>query len=54
MLNQFFRAARARDNATLAMMSAVTFDPREQGAVERLRASPASAKSDGRRSTSRR
>jgi hypothetical protein len=34
MLNQFFRAAKARDNATLAMMSAVTIDPREQGSVE--------------------
>lgn len=33
-LTQFFRAARARDNATLAMMSAVTFDPREDGTVE--------------------
>lgn len=35
-LNQFFRAARARDNATLAMMSAVALDPREQGVVERF------------------
>lgn len=33
-LTQFFRAAKARDNATLAMMSAVEFDPREQGTVE--------------------
>ncbi len=33
-LAQFFRAARARDNTTLAMMSAVKFDPREQGSVE--------------------
>ena len=33
-LTQFFRAARGRDNTTLAMMSAVEFDPREQGAVE--------------------
>lgn len=33
-LSQFFRAARARDNATLAMMSAVELDPREQGTVE--------------------
>jgi hypothetical protein len=32
-LNQFFRAARVRDNNTLAMMSAVEFDPREQGEV---------------------
>ena len=34
MLSQFFRAAKARDNATLAMMSAVTLNPREQGTVE--------------------
>ena len=34
LLTQFFRAARARDNTTLAMMSAVSFDPREQGTVE--------------------
>jgi hypothetical protein len=33
-LTQFFRAARGRDNTTLALMSAVEFDPREQGAVE--------------------
>lgn len=33
LLNQFFRAARARDNATLAMMSAVSIDPREQGTI---------------------
>jgi hypothetical protein len=33
MLTQFFRAARARDNTTLGMMSAVAFDPREQGTV---------------------
>jgi hypothetical protein len=33
-LTQFFRAAKARDNNTLAMMSAVTLDPREQGTVE--------------------
>jgi hypothetical protein len=32
-LTQFFRAARARDNNTIAMMSAVEFDPREQGEV---------------------
>jgi len=32
-LAQFFRAARARDNATLAMMSAVDFNTREQGEV---------------------
>jgi hypothetical protein len=29
-LNQFFRAARARDNSTLAMMSAVEFDTEER------------------------
>lgn len=34
LLTQFFRAARARDNTTLAMMSAVTLDPRETGTVE--------------------
>jgi Skp family chaperone for outer membrane proteins len=34
LLTQFFRAAKARDNATLAMMSAVSFNPREQGTVE--------------------
>lgn len=33
-LTQFFRAAKARDNATLAMMSAVEFSPREVGTVE--------------------
>lgn len=33
MLTQFFRAARARDNTTLGIMSAVSFDPREQGIV---------------------
>jgi hypothetical protein len=33
-LTQFFRAARGRDNTTLAIMSAVPFDPREEGAVE--------------------
>lgn len=31
---QFFRAARARDNQTLSMMSAVEFTPREHGIVE--------------------
>jgi hypothetical protein len=34
LLTQFFRAARARDNTTLAMMSAVSLDPREKGTVE--------------------
>lgn len=33
-LTQFFRAAKARDNTTLAMMSAVEFDPRTDGTVE--------------------
>lgn len=33
-LTQFFRAARARDNATVARMSVVGFDPREQGSVD--------------------
>lgn len=32
-LTQFFRAARSRDNETLAMMSAVELNPREQGEV---------------------
>jgi hypothetical protein len=32
-LTQFFRAARARDNETLARMSAVEFKPSEQGEV---------------------
>jgi hypothetical protein len=34
MLNQFFRAARSRDSATTALMSAVTIDPRSQGTIE--------------------
>lgn len=34
LLTQFFRAARGRDNETLARMSAVSFDPRTHGAVE--------------------
>jgi hypothetical protein len=33
LLNQFFRAARTRDNETLARMSAVAFNPRDQGEV---------------------
>ena len=33
LLTQFFRAARVRDNTTLASMAAVTFDPRTDGAV---------------------
>ncbi len=32
-ITQFFRAARARDNSTMAMMSAVDWDLREQGDV---------------------
>jgi hypothetical protein len=32
-LTQFFRAARARDNNTISMMSAVEFEPRERGEV---------------------
>ena len=33
-LNQFFRAAKGRDNTTVGRMSAVMIDPREQGSVE--------------------
>ena len=33
-LNQFFRAAKARDNTTVGRMSAVMIDPRTQGEVE--------------------
>lgn len=33
LLNQFFRAARTRDNETLARMSAVEFSPRAHGEV---------------------
>lgn len=33
-LTQFFRAAKARDNATTSLMSSVKLDPREQGSVE--------------------
>src|SRR5689334_13398972 len=33
VLTQFFRAARVRDNTTLASMAAVNFDPRTDGAV---------------------
>ena len=33
-LNQFFRAAKARDNTTAGRMSAVMIDPRAQGSVE--------------------
>jgi hypothetical protein len=33
-LQQFFRAARGRDNTTVGRMSAVTIDPRTQGTVE--------------------
>jgi hypothetical protein len=34
MLNQFFRAARNRDNTTAALMSTVSLDPRTDGSVE--------------------
>jgi hypothetical protein len=34
LLTQFFRAAKARDNSTTSMMSAVTIDPRDKGTVE--------------------
>jgi len=33
ILNQFFRAARVRDNTTLASMAAINFDPRTDGSV---------------------
>jgi hypothetical protein len=34
LLNNFFRAARVRDNTTLANIAAVTFNPRTEGTVE--------------------
>ena len=34
MLTTFFRAARVRDNTTLASISAVNFDPRTDGSVQ--------------------
>jgi hypothetical protein len=34
LLTQFFRAARVRDNTTLAGMAAVSFDPRTEGTVQ--------------------
>jgi hypothetical protein len=34
LLTQFFRAARVRDNTTMAGMSAVNFDPRTEGSVQ--------------------
>jgi len=37
LLTQFFRAARVRDNTTLASMSAVSFDPRTEGTVENFK-----------------
>src|SRR5213079_1885142 len=37
LLTQFFRAARVRDNTTLASMSAVNFDPRTDGSVENFK-----------------
>ena len=36
LLSQFFRAARNRDNETMARMAAVDFDSREQGEVTRF------------------
>ncbi len=36
LLTNFFRASRVRDNATLANISAVTFNTRDNGAVERF------------------
>jgi hypothetical protein len=33
ILTQFFRAARVRDNTTLASMAAINFDPRTDGSV---------------------
>jgi hypothetical protein len=33
-LQQFFRAAKGRDNTTVGRMSAVMIDPREQGSIE--------------------
>jgi hypothetical protein len=36
VLTQFFRAARVRDNTTLADMSAVNFDPRTDGSVQQF------------------
>ncbi len=36
LLTNFFRASRVRDNATLANISAVTYDTRSNGAVERF------------------
>jgi hypothetical protein len=34
VLNNFFRASRVRDNATLANLAAVSFDPRTDGVVQ--------------------
>jgi hypothetical protein len=34
VLNNFFRASRVRDNATLANIAAVSFDPRTDGTVQ--------------------
>ena len=34
VINNFFRASRVRDNATLANLAAVSFDPRTQGTVQ--------------------
>ena len=53
LLTQFFRAARTRDNETLARMSAVRFTPanKVKSPISRSRAS---ARSGARRSTTRR
>lgn len=37
LLNQFFRAARVRDNTTLSSISAVNFDPRTDGSVQEFK-----------------
>lgn len=34
VINNFFRASRVRDNATLANIAAVSFDPRTEGTVQ--------------------
>jgi hypothetical protein len=34
VINNFFRASRVRDNATLANLAAVSFDPRTEGTVQ--------------------
>ena len=37
ILTQFFRAARVRDNTTVADMSAVNFDPRTDGSIQQFK-----------------